>query len=319
MADLKISQLPELAGSVLQADDVLAVVDLSASETKKIKAKELIQATLAEIDDDSIPGEKVQANVQPNSVNGSVLIDHTVGADQLADNSTAVLGSSLPATGDFVGQLGITTPGNEVSVWDGAAWQPIDVGIESIVGGTVDDIDTVVTTSGSGVSVLAQVKDSTVKAQFLAGPTASGGSVKLRGIVPADLPTAGLTTAGIVTVPSGGGLKIDGGVSGLESNVVIDNDIISSSAAHLVTYTDKGLVTGGREISSADLPIATTSQLVLSPLMLTSSALVLVFVETGKSNQWRHHAVVTYNSQGLITSGRDLGEDDIPDIPAKDY
>ena len=98
MADLKISQLPELAGSVLQTDDVLAVVDLSASETKKIKAKELIRATLAEIDDDSIPGEKVQANVEPNSVNGSVLVDRSVGADQLADSNTAVLGSSLPST-----------------------------------------------------------------------------------------------------------------------------------------------------------------------------------------------------------------------------
>ena len=103
----------------------------------------------------------------------------------------------------------------------------------------------------------------------------SGGSVKLRGIVPADLPAAGLTTAGIVTVPSGGGLKIDGGTSGLESNVVIDNDITSSSAAHLVTYTDKVLLRAAERLAQRICQLL--RQFVdLSLLMLMSSALVLV-------------------------------------------
>jgi len=50
MADLRISQLPALAGAVLQSDDALAIVDLSASETKKLTAKDLIQSGVALID-----------------------------------------------------------------------------------------------------------------------------------------------------------------------------------------------------------------------------------------------------------------------------
>ena len=47
MADLRISQLPALAGAILQADDALAIVDESASETKQITSKDLVQSVLA--------------------------------------------------------------------------------------------------------------------------------------------------------------------------------------------------------------------------------------------------------------------------------
>ena len=112
-------------------------------------------------------------------------------------------------------------------------------------------------------------------------------------------------------------MKIDGGTSGFESNVVIDNDITSSSAAHLVTYTDKGLVTGGREISSADLPIATTSSIgAISVDADEFSVSPVGLLRLKNQISGGTHAVVTYNSQGLITSGKDLTEDDIPDLSA---
>jgi hypothetical protein len=50
MPDLEISQLPALAGSGLQATDPLPLADISASETKKITAKDLVQRGVNLID-----------------------------------------------------------------------------------------------------------------------------------------------------------------------------------------------------------------------------------------------------------------------------
>ena len=129
-------------------------------------------------------------------------------------------------------------------------------GIISIVGGTVGPVTTTVTTVNNEASVLAKIDDTTLPKSFAAGPTASGGAVSLRQIVPDDLPVATETTAGVVSVPLGGGLVIDGGVSGLDSKIVIDNNV-TPGGNHLVNYSDKGLVIGGRAIEAADLPIAT--------------------------------------------------------------
>ena len=60
MADLRISQLPPLTGAILQADDALPIVDGSASETKKITSKDLVQSGIALIDDGQHPQRKDQ-------------------------------------------------------------------------------------------------------------------------------------------------------------------------------------------------------------------------------------------------------------------
>ena len=58
MADLKISQLNALAGSNLATADLVAVVDSSASETKKLTITDLITNGVSIIADDAIPGAK---------------------------------------------------------------------------------------------------------------------------------------------------------------------------------------------------------------------------------------------------------------------
>ena len=121
------------------------------------------------------------------------------------------------------------------------------------------------------------------------------------------------TTAGISTVPVGGGLAIDGGVSGLGSDLVIDNDVTASGANHLVAYNAKGLVIGGRLIQASDLPIATSGTIgaiSVSPQFTVSPAGELGIANTVTASE---HAVVTYDNNGLITSGRDLTEADIPE------
>ena len=57
MADKKISDLTQLAGSGLADDDVLPVVDVGGGQTKKITVKDLIQNGVTKIEDDKIPAQ----------------------------------------------------------------------------------------------------------------------------------------------------------------------------------------------------------------------------------------------------------------------
>ncbi len=59
MADLKISELEALAGADLASNDLLATVDTSASETKKLTISDLIANGVTLISDDTIPGAKI--------------------------------------------------------------------------------------------------------------------------------------------------------------------------------------------------------------------------------------------------------------------
>ena len=59
MPDSQISRLTELPASLLDAEDVLAIVDDSASETKKIKATSLVVGTIDDLPEGSIDPGKI--------------------------------------------------------------------------------------------------------------------------------------------------------------------------------------------------------------------------------------------------------------------
>ena len=74
MADLRISELPVLSGPDLEADDDIAIADYSASETKRLTAKNLVQSGVDLIDDGSISGVKLEDGTVSGSeklINGS--------------------------------------------------------------------------------------------------------------------------------------------------------------------------------------------------------------------------------------------------------
>jgi hypothetical protein len=59
MADLRISELAALAGGDLAAGDLLAIADVSASETKKITVVDLVGNATTLIADATIPSAKI--------------------------------------------------------------------------------------------------------------------------------------------------------------------------------------------------------------------------------------------------------------------
>ena len=94
MPDLEISNLPSLAEASVQATDPLPIADLSASETKKVTVKDLIEAGVALIDAASIPAAKVgtlgtnqvaTAAIQALAVTTAKLANGAVTATKITD------------------------------------------------------------------------------------------------------------------------------------------------------------------------------------------------------------------------------------------
>ena len=94
MADLQISQLPQLAEADLAAGDELAVVDGSASETKRITAKALVEKGVALIDAGDIPAAKV-GTLGTNQVATAAIQNSAVTNAKLANSSISLGGLSL--------------------------------------------------------------------------------------------------------------------------------------------------------------------------------------------------------------------------------
>jgi hypothetical protein len=319
MADLKISELNALAGSALATGDLVAVVDSSASETKKLTVGDLVANGVTLISDDTIPGAKIlfaaggiaTADIADSGITTAKIADDAVTAAKLANESTVDLVTTLPASGAFTGQLALDTDDNNLYCWDGSAWQSLKAAgsINSVSGSTVGIVDITATTTGSSVAIAAVINDTSAANQFMAGPTSAGGAVTFRTIDGSDIPVATSSAKGGVIV-NGEGLRMD------SNTIEVDNDVTASSTHHVVTYSAKGLITGGRAITASDLPAA------------TSSAKGAVIPGTGlsvdASGNLNHSNTattgtftkVTIDGQGHVTTGATLAATDVPDLPA---
>jgi len=320
MADLRISELAALSGANLAANDLLAVVDSSASETKKITVSDLIGNGTTLIADATIPGAKILFGTGqiPGGalVNGAVdaaqIASAAVEASKLAANSTAQLVTTLPATGSYVGQLAVDTNTNKAYVWNGSSWVSFKAAgsINQLVATTTGPISISVSTVGDVATISVSPQAATTGGTFLAGPAGSGGAISGRAIVGSDLPTASNTAKGGIIV-NGEGLRVDG------DTIEIDADVSATSTFSVVTHNAKGLVTDSRAITAADMPAATTGA---KGAVLPGTGLGV----TGAGALNHTNAVtpgtaakVSFDAQGHITSTSALLDTDIPSLPAE--
>ena len=319
MADLRISELTALAGANLASGDLLPIVDVSASETKKITVTDLVGNATTLIADATIPSAKilfgsgsiVAASLATDAVTTAKIQNDAVTAAKLADESTVDLVTTLPGSGAFVGQIALDTDDSNAYIWNGSSWVSFKAAgsVGSVVGSTAGTINIVVSTSGNDVTVSATLDNTSAAGQFLAGPSASAGAVSYRTIAGGDLPAPTTSARGGVAI-NGEGLRMDGAV------LEIDNDVTANVTYGLVTYNAKGLVTNGRTVISSDLPAA------------TSSAKGAVIPGTGLSvdgsGNLNHtnsatagtYTKVTIDSQGHVSTGATLADTDLPNHSA---
>ncbi len=320
MADLKISELAALAGNNLATADLLAVVDNSASETKKLTVGDLIENGVDLIADGSIPGAKILFGtgqvagtaLADGGVTTAKIADDAITAAKIANEATCDLVTTLPSSGGYTGQLALDTDDNKIYIWDGSAWQSVKGAgsVNTVIGTSSGLVNITISTSGDEVTITPSLDNTTAGAQFLAGPTGAAGAVSYRAIAGSDLPTATSTTKGAVTV-DGNGLALSG------TEIQINNTVTAeTSEHHVVQYDANGLITGGRTITSTDVPTA------------TSSAKGGVFPGSGLavagSGQLNHsnsvaagtYTKVTVDGQGHVSAAENIVAADVPDLDA---
>ena len=320
MADLKISELTALAGANLATGDELAIVDTSASETKKITLQNLIESGVDLIANSSIPGAKILFGtgevagtaLADGGVTTAKIADDAITAAKIANEATCDLVTTLPSSGGYTGQLALDTDDNKIYIWDGSAWQSVKGAgsVNAVVGTSSGIVNITITTSGDEVTITPSLDNTTAGAQFLAGPTSAAGAVSYRTIAGGDLPTATSSAKGGVSI-NGNGLVLSG------TELRINNTVTAETTEHhLVQYDANGLITAGRVIAASDLPEATSSAI---GAVVPGSGLSVASGGTlnhTNSTTAGTFTKVTVDAQGHVTSAVNLAAADIPDLDA---
>lgn len=320
MADLRISELQTLAGANLAAGDFLPLADVSASESRKITVTDFLGNAVTLIADDTIPSGKILfnsntipgASLENASVSSTQLQNGAVTASKLADFSSVNFVSSLPASGAFRGQLAVDVVTLLVYCWNGSTWQTIkaSASINTVIGGSTGIVNVTVSQTNDTVTINTTLDDTTAGGHFLAGPSGGAGAVSYRAITSGDLPTAGPSAKGAVSV-NGNGLTLSG------DQLQIENTVTPSTADyHVVQYDANGLVTGGRQLTGADMPIAAGGVVgAVAPgtgLSVNSDGEINHINSTNIGT----YTKVTVDAQGHVTAGNLLTADDIPALDA---
>lgn len=319
MADLKISQLSSLAGGSVDANDELPIVHLG--DTRKVTVKNLLEGGVDDMGSATIPSAKiafaagsiVEASLATDSVATAKIQADAVTGAKLANNSAVVTGTSLPASGEYTGQIFVDTSDEKASYWDGSAWVDLKAkgSVNTVTGATSGIVNIVSAASNDSITLTPSLDNTSNANEFLAGPTGGAGAVAYRTIDPSDLPLANTSLRGAVIV-NGNGLTMDAGV------IEIDNTVTAQASPvfHKIAYNAQGLVTSSSSVAGADLPVATSG----SPGAVQPGSGLAV---TGVGVLNHDNAIasgtvsgISYDTEGHITNAVPLVAGDIPNLDA---
>jgi len=298
MADLRITELAALASADLTATDPLAVADLSASETKKITAKDFTQKAVTLIDDASIPVAKVNLS----GISGTNLTDGTVTATKLNT-------STIPATGGLAvtsGNLGLVAPTSPI-VRNGSTGS-LEHATSGVTAGTYTKVT--VDTKGhvtAGTSVAAADLPIAVSGTVGVMSPGTGLTVTGGGVLNHSSSITAGTTSGFT-------YNAQGHITGAVALAGADLPVATSSVIG-GTRPGTGLTVDGNGILS--LSAATNSVLggvIVGSDFAVSTGTISLATQGGLSAG--QYTKITLNSKGVATAGTVLVAGDIPNLDA---
>ena len=228
MADTEISKLVPLPAGEVAETDLLPIVDVTASLTKNITAKALLEAPWRTV---TIPAGAINdSNMFAAGVVDTAAIGAgAVGIAELANGSVDLykLANNIPAS--FLADATIL----------GTKFDPNAFGGGLVLTAGVAQIDNSVTPGTvSGISYNAQ--------GLVTGATA---------LASTDLPAATATAKGAVSVPANGGLTVD-----LAGAVSIKNKI-SPDTVSGISVDEHGSVIAITDLVGSDLPLAKAGEI----------------------------------------------------------
>jgi hypothetical protein len=216
LADQRITQLTSLPKAGVAATDVLPIADISASQTKKVTAKDLVDAGLDLIDVSSIDLDKLdQASV--TKLGTTALADDAVTAAKLASNSAIAYDSVAPTIDNFDGRGYVNSTSKNLQVFDGSAYQQVvapTAGIEDLAVTTGKLADGAVTTAKVTALGTAAYADGSVATAKIEDAAVTTAKVADGAITTAKVDAAGLAADAIAADAITTAKVLDGAITG---------------------------------------------------------------------------------------------------------
>ena len=201
MADQRITQLTPLPKAGVSATDVLPIADISASQTKKVTAKDLVDAGLDLIDVSSIDLNKLD-QTSTTKLGTTVLADDAVTAAKLANDSSIAVEAAPPTTDNFEGRGYYNNTTGNLEVFNGGAYQQVVMpaaGIGDLQVTTSKLADGAVTTTKVTALGTAAYADSSVTTAKIADGAITAAKIADGAITGSDISPGSLTGAGLAS------------------------------------------------------------------------------------------------------------------------
>jgi len=187
LADQRITQLTALPKASVAATDVLPIADVSASQTKKVTAKDLVDAGLDLVDAGSIDLDKLDQS-STTKIGATALGTGSVTAIKLANSSSVAISASAPITDNFDGRGWLNSSTGELQVYRSGSYGAVT---PALVDGSVTTAklaDGSVTTAkasnlgttalANGAVTYAKIQDVSATDKLLGRSSAGSGDVE---------------------------------------------------------------------------------------------------------------------------------------------
>ena len=292
MADQRISQLTKLAQGDVAANDVLAIVDVGASTTKKVEAKDLFQAGANLADSASIDLIKLN-QASTTKLGTTALADDAVTAAKLADDSSIAYDSVAPGTNNFEGRGYVNSTSKNLQVWDGSAFQQVvapTAGIENLAVTTGKLANNAVTTAkvdAAGLAAAALATDSVITAKIqdlavttgkLAALSVTTAKIAADAVTAAELASNSVDTAAIVDAAVTEAKLASSAVT--EAKIAAGAVTVGKIADTQITYAKFNLADGSVPAAKLTSSSVTSTQMAVNSV--TTGALTDLNVTTAK-------------------------------------
>jgi hypothetical protein len=276
------------------ATDVLPIADISASQTKKVTAKDLVDAGLDLIDVSSIDLDKLdQASV--TKLGTTALADDAVTAAKLAHDSSTAVQNTAPVSDNFEGRGYYNSTSGNLQVFNGTAYQQVvmpTAGIGDLQVTTGKLADGAVTTAkvtalgtaayaDSSVTT-AKIADGAVTGAKIATDTITATQVAPNAIGASELADDAVDTAAIVNLAVTGAKLADGAVATAKlGDLAVTNAKIADAS---ISYAKLNLADGsipGAKIAGDFVPAIAIADGSVTTAKLADSAIATAKVADG--------------------------------------